>query len=195
MGRATLLSHTQNVPPAKWSGLTNIPDILMLRLHVATPLPCPRRVTRVGLAGCCTLATTKRADGRKRPRGWLKRHADPTRHLSASHSLTAASLAAFFTPNQIKYCKTKIHKLVRSHELPRYTHDQKQWLNISSTLSPRQSFQLCVYREKTIPPSVSQSCRKTAWRWRQNLWGAIKCRPTTTSSTDDQTPCWTSTWQ
>lgn len=45
---ATLLSHTQNLPLAKWSWLTNIPDILMLRLHVATPLPCPHSVSLGG---------------------------------------------------------------------------------------------------------------------------------------------------
>lgn len=35
-------SYTHNLLTAKWSWLTNIPDILMLRLHVVTPLPCPQ---------------------------------------------------------------------------------------------------------------------------------------------------------
>lgn len=160
---ATLLSHTQNLPPAKWSWLTNIPDILMLRLHVATPLPCPHSVSLGGSLAAPSWPTGE--DGRRR----LKRHTGAQQHLPVA----AFSQPRNFDPllhfhsQKITLQKRKLHYLVRS----------KWWATTTAPLHTRPETMTEIFEhtksqakfpaervKRKPPPSVSQSCGETAWR-------------------------------
>lgn len=177
----------------------------MLRLHVATPLPCPHSVSLGGsLVGW--LAAPSRPtgeDGRRR----LKRHTGAQQHLPVA----AFSRPLNFDPLLLAFSLSKNNITKKNNPLsgevqvatttaPLHTRPETMTEIFEHTKSQAK---FPAERVKRKTPAVSQSVlRRDGTAWCQNLWRAIKCVEATNthsdpqpySSTEDQTLCSNSTW-